>query len=225
MRVKVCGITSEAGARAALRAGVDWIGLNLVAGPRRIDLDAATNILTALPDPSRAVVLLREDDPDFDANLAALRGVGAACVQWYGATDVAKLGEIRAAGWTVATVHHVEREASVDGIDRFFADRPLGTRPDFLLLDAKSGDRLGGTGVSVDWSMLARLREAGRFDTWPPIILAGGLNPKNVAEAIRLVCPAVVDVSSGVECSPGHKDEARMRRFVEAARAAASRLS
>ena len=75
-------------------------------------------------------------------------------------------------------------------------------------------DRLGGTGLQLDWDLLAKERSAGRFDDWPPIILAGGLNPTNITEAIRLTNPAGVDVSSGVESTPGCKDHAKIEMFV-----------
>ncbi len=86
---------------------------------------------------------------------------------------------------------------------------------DAVLLDAHVKGRLGGTGVALQWGALADSVSALRGTT--PVVLAGGLKPENVAEAVRLLRPDVVDVSSGVESSPGIKDHAKMRAFFEAA--------
>ncbi len=91
-------------------------------------------------------------------------------------------------------------------------------KPDHVLLDAGIPDQLGGTGRRLDWERLAKERSAGRFNDWPAVILAGGLTPANVAEAIRLTNPAGVDVSSGVETNPGRKDHAKVERFIQATR-------
>jgi len=86
---------------------------------------------------------------------------------------------------------------------------------DAVLLDARVKGRMGGTGVALEWGALADAVTALRGRT--PVVLAGGLKPENVAEAVRLLAPDVVDVSSGVESSPGIKDHARMRAFFDAA--------
>jgi phosphoribosylanthranilate isomerase len=86
---------------------------------------------------------------------------------------------------------------------------------DAVLLDARVQGRLGGTGVKLEWGSLADSVSALRGRT--PVVLAGGLNPENVAEAVRLMAPDVVDVSSGVESAPGIKDHAKMRAFFDAA--------
>jgi phosphoribosylanthranilate isomerase len=87
---------------------------------------------------------------------------------------------------------------------------------DAVLLDARVPGKLGGTGVALAWGALAGSVEALRGDT--PVVLAGGLTARNVREAVRVIAPEVVDVSSGVESAPGIKDHARMRAFIEAAR-------
>jgi len=92
---------------------------------------------------------------------------------------------------------------------------PRGVRLWGCLIDAKVGGAYGGTGHTAPWDLL---RREYRFEEWPPLILAGGLHPDNVAAAIRAVQPWGVDVSSGIESSPGVKDHARMRAFVTAAR-------
>jgi phosphoribosylanthranilate isomerase len=96
-----------------------------------------------------------------------------------------------------------------------------GFGPDAILVDAAAAGQFGGTGNTVDWKSLSG------YDAWLngiPLILAGGLTPDNVAEAIRIVRPHAVDVASGVESAPGKKDPAKMRDFVAAARAAFAAL-
>jgi phosphoribosylanthranilate isomerase len=90
--------------------------------------------------------------------------------------------------------------------------------PAALLVDAHVRGQYGGTGRTAPWHLLADFRPG------PPLILAGGLTPENVAEAVQTVRPYAVDVASGVEHSPGHKDPEKMRRFIENARDAALRL-
>src|SRR5205807_7190811 len=93
----------------------------------------------------------------------------------------------------------------------------LGYQPAAVLLDTQAGGLYGGTGVTAPWALLAD------FHPGVPVILAGGLTPENVAEAVRLVRPYAVDVASGVESRPGRKDAEKMRRFIDAAREAAAR--
>ncbi len=113
----------------------------------------------------------------------------------------------------------VRDTASLQRIITFIEDcRSAGQLPSALLLDAHVPGAFGGTGQTAPWSLLAD------FQPGIPIILAGGLTPDNVAEAIRLVRPYGVDVASGVEKSPGQKDVDKMRRFIDNARAAASTL-
>ena len=115
--------------------------------------------------------------------------------------------------WFVAPV--ATRQSIIDlavliGVERYC--------PRAILLDAASPSQLGGTGQSFNWHWIAEAREAGELDGLPPIILAGGLNPDNVAEAIRIARPYAVDVSSGVEVpgKPGIKDPIKMRDFIQA---------
>ena len=93
--------------------------------------------------------------------------------------------------------------------------------PDFLLLDAALEGSLGGTGSHADWCAIERARLNRQTVDWPPLILAGGLTPKCVGEAIRTVRPAGVDVCSGVESAPGIKDPAKVSAFVRAVRSEA----
>lgn len=217
MLVKICGITNVEDAQMALSAGADWIGLNLVAGPRRIDLATAEVILRKLDDPARAVALLPLDTEGADRpTLSVLRARGVRRLQLYGDVSPESIARLDSAGFDCIVVLHVNDDAAIDSIDELLA--AYGDHhPSHLLFDAGSPEQLGGTGQRADWELIARARDVGRCDHWPPLILAGGLNPANISSAVQLVRPAGVDVSSGVESSPGQKDREKVKRFILAA--------
>ncbi len=218
MLVKICGVTTVDDARAALAAGADWIGLNLVDGPRRIDPDTAARILSRLDDPGRAVGLVTLERGAFVPSMAAtLRDHGVRRLQLYGEVTPEAVGRCSAEGFETIVVQPVENEASLTLLDEFLA-ACLDARPSFVLFDAATPDRLGGTGQPANRAVIAGARQAGRFAGWPPVLLAGGLTPDNVADAVAAVLPAGVDVSSGVEAQPGRKDPAKVNAFIVAAR-------
>ena len=221
MIIKICGITTLEDARISFDAGADWIGLNLVAGPRQIDLAAALAIVTDLDEPARVVALLRAADHRVlreTLNSLGERGVGR--VQLYGDADGAGIAELRGAGFEVIGVVAV---ADDESIDRYGAvlDRRGGDRPTHVLIDAAVSGKLGGTGTPANWDAIARARRDGRLASWPPILLAGGLTSTNVADAIAVVQPDGVDVGSGVEREPGRKDPAKIAAFIDAVRGVA----
>jgi phosphoribosylanthranilate isomerase len=137
-------------------------------------------------------------------------------VQLHGGADAERVERVRAA--TGKEVWAVVRTA--DGVLPESVEE-LADAADALLIDAQVQGQLGGTGVRVPWDRLGESLDA--LDYHPRIVLAGGLTPENVSEAIDLVAPNVVDVSSGVETTPGVKDHARLRAFVAAVRSAGVR--
>ena len=147
---------------------------------------------------------------------AIVDAVGLQVVQLHGGADAERIERVRAA--TGAEVWAVVRSA--DGVLPEEIE-PLCEAADALLIDALTPGALGGTGVQVPWDRLGESLDA--LDYHPRIVLAGGLTPDNVAEAIDYVAPNVVDVSSGVESSAGIKDHARIRAFVAAVRSAGAR--
>ena len=220
MIVKICGITSTFDAVSALDAGADWIGLNLVAGPRRIEPTRAAEIVSALPDAHRAVVLValesgRISEPVEDV----LRQAGVSRLQIYGDTNAGAVAELLTGGFEVIVVQQIVDATSFEALDRLLGQCGA-ARPTYALLDAPAGSRLGGTGRRADWDLIARTRNAGQMEDWPPVLLAGGLTPDNVADAVATLRPSGVDVSSGVESAPGSKDAGKVRAFIAAARAA-----
>ena len=212
--VKVCGIRTREEADAALGCGATALGF-LVGLTHRAEDEIgeaeARAVVRRLPAAAEAVLVTHLPDPERVAALAA--SIGARTVQVHGDMALADLRRLRAlvSGARLLKAVHVTGE---DALRRALAYAP---DADALVLDSRTADRLGGTGMTHDWSVSARIVDA----VAPlPVYLAGGLRPENVAEAVARVRPAGVDVNSGVEDADGRKDLERMRAFVDRARAA-----
>jgi phosphoribosylanthranilate isomerase len=198
VRVKVCGITRTEDARVAAAEGVDAVGLVFYEkSPRYVDLDAAHRIAAAVP-PFVTRVGVFVDAPRA-LLVRLIRDVPLDAVQLHGDETPEDCRDLPA---------RVIKGVRVRDADRLGALADYGEVADALLLDAWSSKAPGGTGETFDWG-LARQVTSGM-----PVILAGGLNPSNVVQAIREVRPWGVDVSSGVESAPGIKDPGRIREFV-----------
>jgi phosphoribosylanthranilate isomerase len=206
MHVKVCGITGVDDALAAVDLGVSAIGLNFVpSSPRRIDVARAKAIADAIhatQGKSVYVVGVVADLPLADMR-ALVGSAGLDCLQLHGDETPDVLTPL------LPHAYKAVRIANADDAARA-ATFPGG----YLLVDAKVEGTLGGTGTTFDWSLVRDLA------TTRKLTLAGGLNPANVADAVRAVRPFCVDVASGVESSPGVKDREKMRAFIDAARRA-----
>lgn len=202
VRVKICGITRLEDALAAAEAGADALGFNLWPGSRRhVDPEAAREIVGRLPPFVTPVGVFVNQPPTEVLHLAALARVTV--VQLHGDEEPRECaGHVM----PVIKAFRVAGPADLEEIPRYH-------RAAAVLLDGK-GEGFGGTGRGFDWA-LARSVPGGK-----PVILAGGLTPENVAEAVRAVRPWAVDVASGVESAPGVKDRERMARFVRAAKEA-----
>lgn len=203
-RVKICGITREEDAALASELGASFIGLNFAAvSPRRVTLESARRLARAVgPGVARVGVFVGEPLEDIRR---AVEEAGLDLVQVH--RPLAR-EDLEGLSRALIAVMHVSK----NGADA--SSRELLGRCRMLLLDTGGGDQPGGTGKAFDWDLIAG-------KSWPlPLILAGGLTPENVSEAIARVRPSAVDVASGVESSPGIKDEVRMRRFFEAVRRA-----
>ena len=205
VRIKICGITKPADARAAAALGADAIGLNFYPkSVRNIDADTAKTIVLELP-PFVTPVALFVNEPIAQIQMMAKR-LAIGTVQVHADTlEPIPVDDFR---WIPAFT--VASAADLETI-RTYAEK---SRPAAILVDARMPGMYGGTGQTAPWHLLAG------FDPGAPVILAGGLTPDNVAEAIRIVRPYAVDVASGVESTPGQKDAEKMRRFIDAVRAA-----
>jgi len=246
-QVKICGITRREDALLAADAGADAIGLNFFEGsPRFLSLDAAQPIVAAVrsgnlarrpkvvgvfvnSDPTKifqamellqldAVQLHGDEPPQAVAalsgmsNLFSLGGMGAGRAP----LQIVRAFRCRDEGLPVVSEYLCQCEAVRPALTG-----GLSTLPHAVLLDAYSPGAYGGTGHVIDWDSVRRDRE---LVMGLPLILAGGLTAENVGEAIEIARPDGVDTASGVEDSPGRKNEVKVRTFVAAARAAFERI-
>lgn len=194
VRVKICGITNLRDAVAAADAGADAVGFVFAESPRRVTVDAVRRISKKLPAFLHRVGVFSNALP-ADVAMAA-RAAGLTYVQLHG--DESK-ADARAIPFPSVKVFRVADASVLERVRRWGAD----------LVHLDTG---AGSGRTFDWTIARRAGGLAR------VILAGGLKPSNVREAIRAARPFAVDVASGVEVRPGKKDHALIRRFVEEAR-------
>ena len=212
MIVKVCGITRLEDARVVVAAGGDAVGFVFwPKSPRFIDPYRARAIAAELPPFVTAVGVFVNQPPEYVNDVASLVGLGA--LQLHGDEPPALLSRFARPVIKGVAVDLAALDGSVESAMAEWPDRVT------LLVDAKDPVRRGGTGRVADWG------EAGRLASRRRVLLAGGLTPDNVGEAIDQVRPFGVDVSSGVEQSPGVKDAGRVLAFVNAVRRAAQAMS
>jgi len=205
VRVKICGITNAADARAAIEAGANLLGFNFYGkSPRHITEEEAVEVRSQLPKRVKAVGIFVNESP---ADVVALRqSLKLDAVQLHGDETPETVAEI-APLVPVIKAFRVEPEfplATLDEYSEAFA----------FLFDAAHTGQYGGTGHTTDWDVARRASLSHR------IILAGGLKVENVGAAIRIVRPYGIDVASGVESSPGKKDHGRLREFIQEVRRA-----
>jgi len=199
--LKICGITRSADAVHAVGSGATAIGFVFWRqSPRWIDPDRAAAIVRDMPPGVTTVGVFVDESPDVVRRVA--REVGLGAVQLHGDETPADARELGVP---------VLRAIALDGFESACEVWPVDTT---WLLDAIDPARRGGTGQQVDWGRAAGVAARAR------VVLAGGLTPQNVADAIARVRPYGVDVSSGVEESPGVKDFVKVSRFLASARAA-----
>ena len=204
-RVKICGITNLADAQAAAEAGADALGFVFYEkSPRFVSMKTAAEISSALPPfITRAGVFV---NPTGELVLKAIAECGLSLLQFHGDEPPEFCMQF---GLMSMKAFRIRDAGSLKELPKY--------KTDAWLLDAYSSDTLGGTGAVFNWDLAVEAQKAGR-----PIFLAGGLTPENVADAVRRVRPFGVDVSSGVESSPGKKDHAKVRAFINAAKTVAS---
>jgi len=202
VKVKICGITSLADARMAAEAGADALGFVFYEpSPRYISVEAASVIIGQLP-PFPVKVGVFVNAPQ-DLVLRAMSRCGLGLLQFHGDEPPDYCLQF---GLRSMKAFRIE---SPDCLQRL-PDYPT----DAWLLDACAPGKPGGTGQTFNWDLALQAMKLGR-----PVFLAGGLTPENVAEAVRRVRPYAVDVSTGVEAAPGRKDPAKVRAFIQSAKA------
>lgn len=201
-RIKICGITNQEDALCAVAAGADALGFVFYEkSPRYVLPEAVRQIISDLPPFVITVGLFVNAAPE--TILQTMRTAGLNVIQLHGdeAPEDCSLNP-----YPVIKAMRVKDADSLAGMGNY----PVSA----LLLDAWDDQQYGGTGDRFDWQLVKSLTAR------QPLILAGGLNPNNVAEAIRIVNPYAVDVSSGVEECPGHKDHNKVRKFIQQVRQA-----
>jgi phosphoribosylanthranilate isomerase len=205
-RVKICGITNLEDARVAAEAGADLLGFVFYPqSPRYVEPGSVCQIVQAIRRASfavRFVGVFVDEAPGSVWQATSVCGLDYA--QLHGSEPPETVLALRERGLDVIKAFRVRNGASLAEIERY--------RATAYLLDSYVPGQPGGTGQTFDWTLAARAKPYG------PVILAGGLTPGNVAEAVRTVQPWCVDVSSAVEAAPGCKDPDKVRRFVDAAR-------
>jgi phosphoribosylanthranilate isomerase len=214
-RIKICGITHRPDAIIAAALGADAIGLNFFEGSRRyLSPSLNGNVAAAIPQGVAKVgvfVNATADEINWTAERLRLDFVQLAgdeppeLIARLGGRPAIKSFRFAADGMR-SIVEYLDEAARLDAL------------PAAILIDANQPGEFGGTGATVDWPRLANeLSTTAHLQV--PVVLAGGLKPENVAEAIEIVRPAAVDVASGVEFAPGRKDASLVSRFIEAATA------
>ena len=212
--VKICATTNLPDAQASLAAGADALGFIFAPSSRRIGTEQAAKIISSLTDDIEKIGVFVNQTPAQVAEVAKQAGLTG--VQLHGDEPADQMLEYRQAlgqRKIIKTLQARELLNSPDTVSGYLQSRQV---IDAILLDAGSPSQRGGTGQTFDWTAAAPI--VARVRAQIPVIIAGGLNPENVAEAIRLFAPWGVDVVSGVEREIGRKDEARLRSFVGAVR-------
>jgi len=201
VRIKICGITNIEDALLVSKLGADALGFVFADSPRKIDVETVEEINSALPPLiSRVGVFVNE-------KAETVKAIASRCrldiLQFHGSESPAYCANFFQ---RVVKAFRVKDFCDLNTLNEYDVDA--------FLLDAFVEGKLGGTGKGFNWEIAKKAKDFGK-----PIILSGGLNPKNVVEAVNFVQPYAVDVSSGVEERPGKKDPGKIRSFIETCRA------
>ena len=209
VEVKFCGLTRDGDAAFAASLGARYVGVIFAESPRRLEPRAASAVLAPARGRARTVGVFGAASVETIALTATEASLDI--VQLHGDPTPGIVERVRpffsGEVWAVIRVEGSELPAS---------SAALLSVADAVVLDTKVTGQLGGTGATFDWSAIARSLDRRRVRA--RIVLAGGLTPDNVAHAVHVIAPDIVDVSSGVESAPGIKDHTRMRAFRDAVR-------
>jgi phosphoribosylanthranilate isomerase len=210
VRAKVCGLTREEDLAVAVAAGADAVGflVGVPSSPRNLTLERAETLLGQVPVFVDSVVVTAPKSIEWLVEVCERLKPSAIQIHGKEQLDSSEIRERINHSRLIKTVYVTEdalNERVIDDLKTF----------DAVLLDSFSKEQYGGTGKTHDWTLSRQIKEA----VAPvPVILAGGLKPENVKEAILAIEPYAVDVASGVEASPGVKDHMKVRAFVENAK-------
>ncbi len=211
--IKICGIKSEEHALAAANAGADYIGMVFAESPRQVTPTTAEGIVTAL---KKNQAKAQTVGVFVNTPATAVNQIADICgLDWVQISSIVPVSYCMELNRPVIKVIKISQEFSpVMVIDNLIYDKKyMAERQHMILLDTGDSDKYGGTGQTFNWNLARPIAE--EF----PIIIAGGLNPENVGEAIKIISPQGVDVSTGIE-TEGVKDVNKIVRFIEAVRKA-----
>ena len=204
VRVKICGITNLDDGLLAAELGASALGFVFAASPRQIDANKAKASIDGLPPFISKVGIFADEDREKVRETAAFCGLDV--LQFHGSEEPSYC---QGFSRKVIKAFRVKDLNSLNSLSSY--------KVSAYLLDSYTEDVCGGTGKTFNWQIAKEAKKAGK-----PIILSGGLNPANVAEAIEEVCPYAVDVSSGVEKEAGKKDPEKLKKFMEEVKTACS---
>ena len=205
LRVKICGIMTPAQGQQIAELGATAIGFICVEkSPRYVTPEQIREIAMALPKETDRVGVFMNHK--LETIVSTVETSGLTSVQLHGAESVEFCAEVRSALPTVELI----KAFRIENAETLKSTQDYAPVVDWLLLDAYHPNLGGGTGLVLDWELLSA------FKPDRPWFLAGGLTPNNVAEAVQMLSPQGIDLSSGVETSPGHKDLAKVAALFEA---------
>lgn len=206
VRVKICGLTTPQDAAAAIEMGADALGFNFFPASRRyLRMEIAGEWIAALPGNVEKVAILVT--PSWEEAMAAAGTPGITVLQLHGTETPEFCRRLTEQGIRFEKALPVTGADSLANVPEFFTHT--------VLLDSGGTGEFGGSGRTFPWEIA---RDFVKANPHLRVILAGGLTPENAAKAVAMVRPFGVDVTSGVESSPGHKDHGRMRAFIAAVR-------
>ena len=215
--IKICGNTSLEDAMLAAEAGADALGFVFAPGPRRVTREQVARIVPDLQTALEKIGVFVDATFDEIAAVVSVCNLTGVQLQFAASPDIRsrlrdKFGPTLRILQTLHFNPGVAAQAAALALDRNF---------DALLVDSRTATAVGGTGIAFDWNAAASML-FGNPDFPHKLVAAGGLTPENVSEAVALLKPWGVDVVTGVESTPGHKDPAKVRAFVTQARAASA---
>ena len=213
--VKICGATSLDDARLAVEAGADAVGFVFAASPRRVTVEQVAALVPHLPaELEKMGVFVHAGVEEIHATVQACGLTGVQLHNRYRPGVAMRLRDRLGQDLRIVQVIHFSAEACL-AAQAAAADAAVSA----VLIDSRAAGAEGGTGLPFDWQV-ARSSILSRIGALKPVVVAGGLHPANVAEAIRVLMPWGVDVVTGVEAAPGKKDRLKVMEFVERARKA-----
>jgi phosphoribosylanthranilate isomerase len=222
MWIKICGNTNVEDARLAAELGADAVGFVFAESPRQVTAAQVAAIVPMLPDSVEKIGVFSSRDAEEIAGV--VRETGLTGIQLHGDLDIGLARRLRtefSGQIPIVVTLHWALDAETNNAEEMSAELDViagDSSVRHVLIDSRKGAAIGGTGLTFDWNSARSVLHADRLEHGMKLIVAGGLRPENVAEAVRALSPWGVDVASGVEASKGRKNPLKLKEFIEAAR-------